>query len=71
MPYTEESRMLAEQTAIKKYGSKEAWKKSLSERGTIGGKKEVPKGFALNKDLARKASKKGLKVRREKQARKV
>lgn len=54
-----------EQAGIKKYGSLEAYKKSLAERGRKGGKspKTSPAGFAADPSRAKEASKKGLEAR--------
>lgn len=47
------------ETNIRKYGSYEAWKAEMRKRAVLGGKAQVPKGFAMNKELASEAGKKG------------
>lgn len=57
-----------------KIGGEKA-RKTLLERdpdhfkklGALGGKAKVPKGFAMNKELARKAGRKGAGKKRKKQ----
>lgn len=39
--------------------------------GKLGGKAKVPKGFAMNKELARKAGKKGGKISKRGKAKEV
>lgn len=55
-----------EQTYIKKFGSLEAYKEFIRERGAKGGKKKVKKGFATNREVAREAGRKGGSVPRVK-----
>ena len=47
----------AVETTKQRYG-----KDFYSKIGTIGGKKKVPKGFAVNIELARQAGRKGGKI---------
>ena len=47
----------AVETTKKRHG-----KDFYSKIGTIGGKKKVPKGFAVNIELARQAGRKGGKI---------
>lgn len=53
-----------EQTYIKKFGSVEAYRQYLKDRGSKGGKVKGQKGFALNRELAREAGRRGGSVQR-------
>lgn len=53
-----------EQTYIKKFGSLKAYKEYIRERGSKGGKVGGQKGFAVNKELAREAGRRGGSVQR-------
>lgn len=55
-----------EQTYIKKFGSAEAYRQYLKDRGSKGGKVRGQKGFALNRELAREAGRRGGSVQRVK-----
>lgn len=57
MAQTKEGALKAQATILKKYG-----KEHYANMGRIGGKAKVPKGFALNPDLAREAGKKAGKI---------
>lgn len=53
------------QAGIRKFGSLEAYKQSLAERGRTGGSapKKTPSGFAADKNRAKEAGRKGLATR--------
>lgn len=62
--YRSERSLKMEQTYIKKFGSLEAYKEFIRQRGSKGGSKKVPKGFAVNREVAREAGRKGGSVPR-------
>ncbi len=51
---------------IKKYGGLKEYRAAMAERGRRGGKAEVPKGFAMNPELAKQAGAKGTESKRKK-----
>lgn len=53
------------QAGIRKYGSEQAYKEALAERGRVGGSapKKTPSGFAADRNRAKEAGKKGLATR--------
>lgn len=60
MPWTKETVTRYRALQIEKHGSEEAWKKFVRDNGSIGGKSATkPRGFAVNRSLARTAGKKG------------
>ena len=75
MPISKKSKVLQEEimqtvvgakkvveTMVKKHGSYEKWCMYMRENGSKGGKKTGMKGFALNKELAISAGRKGGKI---------
>ncbi len=53
-------------TEARKHGSIEKWKAFQAKTGKKGGLAKVPKGFAINKQLARIAGAKGGRISRRK-----
>jgi general stress protein YciG len=47
------------QTMIERHGSEEVWKHYMRSIASKGGQAKVPKGFALNRELAKLAGSKG------------
>lgn len=49
-------------TNIKKHGTYDLWRASMSVRGRMGGEVKVPKGYAINRELAAEQGRKRKKV---------
>lgn len=59
MPQTKNGALKAKLTIIERLGGEEQYKNWVQEIGRIGGSKTGAKGFALNRELAREAGRKG------------
>lgn len=52
------------ETMVKKHGSYEAWCEWMRNNGRKGGEKSTGGGFAVNRELAREAGRKGGRISR-------